>query len=129
MGLVVKLEKKAGVDEKGNPILSTELKDEKGNIIREGGQISYTRHDNRVLAEITGLISNKYIATTEFVTMLTLSDKIQEAFKKDASELELSLEESTVLKKVINKVSEDSENVKFGLFHIGTLCSVLEQLK
>ncbi|MGR3310671.1 MAG: hypothetical protein ACUZ77_07835 [Candidatus Brocadiales bacterium] len=98
----------------------SELKDREGNLI-------YDRNDTVALLQLLSAVNSRAIAVNEYKALVGLEDKLKETWRRDKPELELNVDESALLKKLLSNPQNDG--ISFRLFHIKTIHGILEQLK
>lgn len=111
----LKLEKVVNTDKNGK-----EVKDGSGNL-------THIRHDAISLSQLINAIDSKAVAVGEYKALISIDDKCREALKQDYPEIELTVDESALLKKLLSNPQND--RISFSLFHIRTIDAVLEQLR
>ena len=93
---------------------------------------AYERHDSVVLMQILQEFDTKKHTLRQYKTVLNLLEKVQEAWRKDATELEISLDEGTILKEIclnfFDEKKKEEEKKSISLFWGKTIVSILEQL-
>lgn len=97
-----------------------EVRDKEGNL-------TYIRHDAVALSQLLNAIDSKAVQVSEYKALLGLDDRTREALLNDKTEIELTVDESALLKKLLSNPQND--RVSFSLFHIRTIDAILEQLK
>ncbi len=115
---MIKLKLNAVIDVDKNGI---QFKDKEGNPL-------YCRNDCVALLQLLGLVDNRAVSVNEYMPLLSLYDKVKEAWRKESQEIELSIDESALLKKLLRNPGDDGK-ASFGIFHIRTINAILEQLK
>lgn len=99
-----------------------------GKDIRDrDGNLAYIRYDVIALMQLLNAVNSKAVAINEYKTLIILDDKNREELKSDSGEIELTVDEAALLKKLLSNPQNDGIN--FSLFHIRTISAILEQLK
>ena len=97
------------------------------NVSDRDGNLTYIRYDAIALAQLLNTVNSKAIATNEYKALIILDDKNREELKRDSGEIELTVDEAALLKKLLSNPQNDG--ISFSLFHIRTINAILEQLK
>lgn len=116
---MIKLKLQQIVDTDKNGV---ELKDKEGNLL-------YYRNDSVALLQLLSTVDNRSVNVNEYMHLLTIYDRVKEAWRKDAQEIELGIDEAALLKKIMSDPPQADGRVSFGIFHIRTINAMLEQLK
>jgi hypothetical protein len=111
----LRLEQVVNVDKGGKGV-----KDREGNL-------TYIRHDGIALSQLINAVDSKMVTTGEYPAWIALDDKSREALNKERSEIELTVDEASFLKKLFSNPQND--RVPLGVFHVRTINGILEQLK
>lgn len=102
--------------------------DKDGKDIRDrDGNLTYIRYDTVALMQLLNAINNKAVTINEYKTLIMLDDENREELKRDSGEIELTVDEAALLKKLLSNPQNDG--ICFSLFHIRTISAILEQLK
>ena len=103
-------------------------KDRDGNDVKDvNGNVSYIRHDGIAFSQLINAVDSKIVAVSEYIDLLGLDDKSRDAAMKDLTEVELTVGEAALLKKLLNNPQNDK--VSYPIFFIRTIHGLLEQLK
>lgn len=104
------------------------------NVDKEGKEIkdkndavTYLRDDSFALYQLCEAINSKAITVKERRSAISLADKSRDAFLHGKDEIELNIDESALLKKLLE--NEDNKDTVYPLFFIRTMIGLLEQLK
>lgn len=97
-----------------------DIKDKEGNPI-------YLRHDGIALSQLVNAVDSRSIAISEYKDLIALDDRSREAVMHETEEIELSVGEASLLKKLFNNPQNDK--ISFTVFHMRTIQGLLEQLK
>lgn len=123
----LKLEKIVNTDKNGKGVLDKE------------GSLTFIRYDVIALSQLLNAVDSKAVQVGEYKALLGLDDKVRNVLLSDRkevettievsmkNEIELTLDESALLKKLLNNPQND--RISFSLFHIRTISAILEQLK
>jgi len=93
------------------------------------GEIAYVRDDYNGLLALLNHFDSRLHVMKDYKVFIKVRDKVQEAWLKDWTELELSLDEAAFLKEYFKNLNEkDGANTQLQQFEIRTLVGVLEAL-
>lgn len=118
-GIVVKLIKEESVDKKGEVI-----KDPKDN------EPLYKRHDSIALTQMLNGIDTRKYDFKGLKTYSNLKEKVDNAWLKDGTELDLTIDQAAFLKEYLGELNSKTNAQTFiaGPFHIRTMVAIKEQL-
>lgn len=111
-------------------------KDKKGKTIYIGEgdekEETFDRHDAIVLLNMLQKFDTKKHTLKQYKTVLNLLDKVEDAWRKDADELEISLDQGTLLKEIcldyFDLKKKEEEKISIPIFWGKTIINLLEQL-
>jgi len=109
------------------------LLDKKGKFVKDAnGDKVFKQNDVLALIQLLSVFDSRKYSLKDYKQYLKVQDKVEEAWRKDAKTLELSLDEATFLKDYLvnfNEKSREDGRLPVGSFLLRTLVSVIEQLE
>jgi len=105
--------------------------DKKGKDLKSlDGEPLYKQHDSIALIQLLNSIDAKQFGFKGYKTYLRIQDKVENAWRDDLMEIELSLDEATFLKDYLTHFEQKSRKDSQDLtpFLIRTLVHIVEQL-
>lgn len=134
-GIIVKLEMVESTDKKGEVIrerkfdgLGRPIIGENGE--KETGDILYKRHDAIALLQMLNGIDTRKYDFKALKIFSNLKEKVDNAWLKDGTELDLTLDQAAFLKEYLEELNKKTNAQIFiaGPFHVRTMIAVKEQL-